>query len=113
MGVGRGRGVLGVLMIGLTEDQMFLGNVAVAPGHQGRGLGRELVTFAEGQAVAYGLPEVRLYANVHFRRTSLSSVGSRDDQDRFRRGPQYTTGQPDNSDMVDPEDVINMLMAEQ
>jgi arylsulfatase len=24
-----------------------------------------------------------------------------------------TTGQPDNSDMVDPEDVINMLMAEQ
>jgi hypothetical protein len=29
----------------------------------GRGLRRELVTFAEGQAVAYELPEVRLYAN--------------------------------------------------
>jgi hypothetical protein len=26
---------------------------------------------------------------------------------------RLTTGQPDNSDMVDPEDVINMLMAEQ
>jgi ribosomal protein S18 acetylase RimI-like enzyme len=55
--------VLGVLVIRPAEDHMFLGNVAVAPGHQGRGLGRELVTFAEGQAVAYGLPEVRLYTN--------------------------------------------------
>jgi ribosomal protein S18 acetylase RimI-like enzyme len=55
--------VLGVLVIMPAEDHMFLGNVAVAPGHQGRGLGRELVTFAEGQAVAYGLPEVRLYTN--------------------------------------------------
>ena len=55
--------VLGVLVIRPAEDHMFLGSVAVAPGHQGRGLGRELVTFAEGQAVAYGLPEVRLYTN--------------------------------------------------
>ena len=55
--------VLGVLVIRPAEDHMFLSNVAVAPGHQGRGLGRELVTFAEGQAVAYGLPEVRLYTN--------------------------------------------------
>jgi ribosomal protein S18 acetylase RimI-like enzyme len=55
--------VLGVLVIRPAGDHMFLGNVAVAPGHQGRGLGRELVTFAEGQAVAYGLPEVRLYTN--------------------------------------------------
>ena len=55
--------VLGVLVIRPAEDHMFLSNVAVAPGHQGRGLGRELVSFAEGQAVAYGLPEVRLYTN--------------------------------------------------
>jgi ribosomal protein S18 acetylase RimI-like enzyme len=55
--------VLGVLVIRPAEDHMFLGNVAVAPGHQGRGLGHELVTFAEGQAAAYGLPEVRLYTN--------------------------------------------------
>ena len=37
--------------------------MAVAPGHQGRGLGRELMTFAEGKAAAYGLPEVRLNTN--------------------------------------------------
>jgi RNA polymerase sigma factor (sigma-70 family) len=35
---------------------------------------------------------LRLIANVDFRRTSLSSVGSRDDQDRSRRGPQYVCG---------------------
>jgi hypothetical protein len=39
--------VLGVLVIRPAEDHMFLGNVAVA----------------EGQAAAYGLPEVRLYTN--------------------------------------------------
>jgi ribosomal protein S18 acetylase RimI-like enzyme len=55
--------VLGVLVIRPAEDHMFLGNVAVAPGHQGRGLERELVTFVEGKAAAYGLPEVRLYTN--------------------------------------------------
>src|SRR5215212_11033511 len=55
--------VLGVLVIRPAEDHMFLSNVAVAAGHQERSLGRQLVTFAEGQAVAYGLPEVRLYTN--------------------------------------------------
>ena len=31
----------------------------------------------------------RLIANVDFRRTSLSAVGSRDDRDRSGRGPRY------------------------
>ena len=59
--------VLGVLVIRSAEDHMFLSNVAVAPGHQGRGLGRELVAFAEKQATAYGLPEVRLYTSEKIR----------------------------------------------
>jgi len=58
-----GGDVLGLLVIRPAEDHMFLDNVAVAPGHQGRGLGRELVAFAEEQAIAYGLSEVRLYTN--------------------------------------------------
>ena len=36
----------------------------------------------------------RLIANVHFRRTSLSAVGSWDDQDRSGRGPQYVGPEP-------------------
>jgi ribosomal protein S18 acetylase RimI-like enzyme len=58
-----GGGVLGVLVMRPAEDHLFVGNVAVALDHQGEGLGRELVTFAEERAAAYGLPEVRLYTN--------------------------------------------------
>jgi ribosomal protein S18 acetylase RimI-like enzyme len=55
--------VLGVLVIRPAEDHLFVGNVAVAPGHQGRGLGRELVAFAEERAKGAGLAEIRLYTN--------------------------------------------------
>ena len=55
--------VLGVLVIRPAEDHLFVDNVAVAPGQQGRGLGRELVAFAEEKAAEHGLPEVRLYTN--------------------------------------------------
>jgi ribosomal protein S18 acetylase RimI-like enzyme len=55
--------VIGMLVIRPAEDHLFLGNVAVAPGQQGRGLGRELVAFAEEKAAEHGLPEVRLYTN--------------------------------------------------
>jgi ribosomal protein S18 acetylase RimI-like enzyme len=55
--------VLGVLVIRPAEDHLFVDNVAVAPGHQGRGLGRELLAFAEERAQREGLPEVRLYTN--------------------------------------------------
>ena len=55
--------VLGVLVMRPAEDHLFVDNVAVAPGHQGRGLGRELLAFAEERARREGLPEVRLYTN--------------------------------------------------
>ncbi len=58
-----GEEVLGVLVMRPAEDHLFLDNVAVAPGHQGRGLGRELLAFAEERAEREGLPEVRLYTN--------------------------------------------------
>jgi ribosomal protein S18 acetylase RimI-like enzyme len=55
--------VLGVLVMRPAEDHLFVDNVAVAPGHQGRGLGRELMAFVEERAKRDGLPEVRLYTN--------------------------------------------------
>ncbi len=58
-----GEGVLGVLVMRPAEDHLFVDNVAVPPGHQGRGLGRELMAFAEERAKREGLPEVRLYTN--------------------------------------------------
>ena len=58
-----GEEVLGVLVMRAAEDHLFVDNVAVAPGHQGRGLGRELVAFAEERARREGLGEIRLYTN--------------------------------------------------
>ena len=55
--------VLGVLVMRPADDHLFVDNVAVAPGHQGRGLGRELLAFAKERAEREGLPEVRLYTN--------------------------------------------------
>ena len=55
--------VLGVLVMRPADDHLFVDNVAVAPGHQGRGLGREQMAFAEERAEREGLPEVRLYTN--------------------------------------------------
>ena len=55
--------VLGVLVMRPADDHLFVDNVAVAPGQQGKGLGRELLAFAEERAEGEGLPEIRLYTN--------------------------------------------------
>lgn len=54
---------IGVLVLEPKEDHLYLDNIAVAPDHQGQGLGRILLDFAETQARERGLPEVRLYTN--------------------------------------------------
>ena len=58
-----GKEVFGVLVMRPAGDHLFVDNVAVAPDHQGKGLGRELMTFAEARVRKDGLPEIRLYTN--------------------------------------------------
>ena len=41
-------------------DHLFIENLAVAPSHQGLGLGRQLLAHAEARAQALGLAEMRL-----------------------------------------------------
>src|SRR5690348_7939609 len=53
----------GVLVTHPDADHLLVENVAVAPPHQGRGLGRVLLDRAEAQARELGLPELRLYTN--------------------------------------------------
>jgi len=47
-------------------DHLWLDNVAVHPGWQGRGIGRRLLGFAESEARRRGLAEVRLLTNERY-----------------------------------------------
>jgi N-acetylglutamate synthase-like GNAT family acetyltransferase len=56
-------GLAGVLVIQVEPDHLFVHNVAVAPGLQGRGLGKALLELAERRAADIGLRELRLLTN--------------------------------------------------
>jgi N-acetylglutamate synthase-like GNAT family acetyltransferase len=56
--------LVGVLVLVPAADHLLIDNVAVRTDRQGHGLGRVLLSFAEEQARAAGLAELRLYTNV-------------------------------------------------
>ncbi|MDB5371555.1 MAG: family acetyltransferase [Belnapia sp.] len=49
-----------------APGHLFIENVAVAPTHQGQGLGRRMMALAEAEARAAGLGELRLLTNAAF-----------------------------------------------
>ena len=53
----------GVIVLRETADALWIDNVAVLPEWQGHGFGRELLRFAERQALSAGLHAVRLYTH--------------------------------------------------
>jgi GNAT superfamily N-acetyltransferase len=55
----------GVVVLEDTPDALRVGNVAVRPESQGRGLGRQLLSFADGEARRRGYGAVILYTNAH------------------------------------------------
>jgi ribosomal protein S18 acetylase RimI-like enzyme len=55
--------VQGVLVMFPQSGAMFIENVAVHPGAQGRGYGQRLLLFAEAQARRHALGELSLYTN--------------------------------------------------
>ena len=59
-----GRAVAAVIVLLPNPDHLLLDNVAVRPNRQGRGLGRRLIDFAEGEARRLGHGELRLYTHV-------------------------------------------------
>lgn len=61
--VERERRIVGLLLLDEARDHMMLENVAVDPGHQGTGLGRQLLDLAEAETLARGLTEIRLYTH--------------------------------------------------
>ncbi|MDF3147494.1 MULTISPECIES: GNAT family N-acetyltransferase [unclassified Streptomyces] len=55
--------VIGLVVLEVYEDHLFLDSIAVHPDAHGRGVGRRLLHFVDARARALGLPEVRLYTN--------------------------------------------------
>jgi ribosomal protein S18 acetylase RimI-like enzyme len=56
--------VVGILVLLPKPDYLLLHNIAIAPERQGWGLGRQLLDFAEAQAMRQGYSEIRLYTHV-------------------------------------------------
>lgn len=59
----RGGVIVGLLVTSLHTDHLLVENLAVDAGERGTGLGTRLLTVAEEQARAAGLPELRLYTH--------------------------------------------------
>ncbi len=83
--------VAGLLVIEPRADHLFVHNMAVDPARHGAGFGRRLMVFAEDQARAQGLFELRLFTNekmtenVALYRHLGFEVTHRVEEDGFRR----------------------------
>jgi GNAT superfamily N-acetyltransferase len=58
-----GSGIVAFLILVAGSDHVLLENMAVDPGQQGQGIGRELLRFAEDRTRALEQHEIRLYTN--------------------------------------------------
>jgi GNAT superfamily N-acetyltransferase len=59
-------GLAGILELVVKPDHLWIENVAIAPGRQGRGLGRLLLEHAETEALRLGLEELGLLTNERY-----------------------------------------------
>ena len=54
---------VGLIVLQPAVDHLLIYSVAVAPAHQGTGVGRQLLLWAEQEATRQGYPVVQLYTN--------------------------------------------------
>jgi len=55
--------IVGILVLLPKADHLLLDNIAVRPSHQGKGFGRQLLEFAEAEALRQHYGEIRLYTH--------------------------------------------------
>ena len=58
----------GLIVLEHREDALFIFSVAIAPDHQGKGLGQRLLSYAEDVARRHGLRKVALFTNAKMER---------------------------------------------
>ncbi len=58
--------LIALIEVFLTDDHLFIENIAVSPKHQGKGLGHHLLNLAETKAKGAGMGEMRLLTNQAF-----------------------------------------------
>ena len=56
-------GIAGIVVLENGPNAFVLDNIAVAPGRQGQGIGRQLLDFAETEAARLGWDHITLYTN--------------------------------------------------
>jgi ribosomal protein S18 acetylase RimI-like enzyme len=59
----RGSEILGLVVLGVSDEGFFVDNVAVDPSHQGTGVGRALLEHAESAARDAGFDWIYLYTH--------------------------------------------------
>lgn len=55
--------IVAVLVLAQMDEGFLLDNIAVAPSCQGKGIGRQLLAFAEQRAIETGYDSIYLYTN--------------------------------------------------
>lgn len=55
--------VVGLIVLWLESDHLYVDNIAVTPSAQGHGVAMSLLAFAEHEARRHGRAEIRLYTN--------------------------------------------------
>jgi ribosomal protein S18 acetylase RimI-like enzyme len=58
-----GPAIVGIIVLLTAPNYLLLDNIAVSPARQGLGLGRQLLAFAEAEALRRGYSEIRLYTH--------------------------------------------------
>jgi ribosomal protein S18 acetylase RimI-like enzyme len=59
----RGGEVIGLVALGVTDEGFVVDNIAVDPRHQGTGVGRALLEYAEAEARRAGFDSIYLYTH--------------------------------------------------
>ena len=55
--------ITGIVILIPKPDYLYLENIAVHPSYQGKGIGRQLMQYAESIARSFGFSEIQLFTN--------------------------------------------------